>query len=203
MGEDERGRILWRQDGRQGAPVGRLAAGATPLAPRLEIKVADGLGGLARDAVRRRLAQWLDAHLANLTRPLLRLQAAELEGPGRGLAFHLVEGLGNVRTARTRPLLRSLGPADRAQLTRHGVRFGVRHVDGGAFVSCRDDTNAEASQLAADGLHMGARQSVGAGDALRADEAGDGGSDRGSAGLGARIVGCHGARGEAVPEAKF
>ena len=48
-------------------------------------------------AIGQRLGQWLDGHLAELTMPLRRLQAAELAAPGRGLAFVLVEGMGNVR----------------------------------------------------------------------------------------------------------
>ncbi len=125
---DDRGRILWRDEARPATAVGRLLPGATPLAPRLELIVADSLSGQAREAVRRRLARWLDGHLAHLTRPLRRLQAAELDGPGRGLAFLLVEGLGNVRTREARPLLRALAAADRERLTRLGVRFGVRHL---------------------------------------------------------------------------
>ena len=39
--------------------------------------------------------------------PLRRLQAAELEAPGRGLAFLLVEGLGNVRARAAQPLLKN------------------------------------------------------------------------------------------------
>ena len=121
--------ITWRCEGTVGAaPVGRLLPGATPLAPRLELLVADSLSGPARAAVRQRLAQWLDAHLRALMRPLRRLQAAGLDGPGRGLAFLLVEGLGNVRTAAARAVLTALGAADRAHLTRLGVRFGTRHI---------------------------------------------------------------------------
>ncbi len=121
--------IAWRYGNAPSpAPVGRLLPGATPLAPRLELLVADSLSGAARAAVRQRLAQWLDAHLRALMRPLRRLQAAGLDGPGRGLAFLLVEGLGNVRTAAARAVLSALGAADRAHLTRLGVRFGTRHV---------------------------------------------------------------------------
>lgn len=123
------GLIAWRVGAdAAAAPVARLLPGPTALAPRLELLAADTLSGTARAAVRQRLAQWLDAHLAAITRPLRRLQAAEFEGPGRGLAFLLVEGLGNVRTAAARTVLKALGPTDRARLTRLGVRFGVRHV---------------------------------------------------------------------------
>jgi ATP-dependent RNA helicase SUPV3L1/SUV3 len=125
----EPGVILWRSGGpASAAPVGRLLPGATALTPRLEPLLADSLSAPARAAVRQRLALWLDAHLAALTRPLRRLQAAGLEGPGRGLAFLLVEGLGNVRTPAARAVLNALGAADRARLTRLGLRFGVRHV---------------------------------------------------------------------------
>ncbi|MCC2664303.1 MAG: helicase [Geminicoccaceae bacterium] len=125
----ERGVVTWRwAETAPGAAVGRLLPGATALAPRLEPLLADSLSGEARAAVRQRLALWLDAHLAALTRPLRRLQAAGLEGPGRGLAFLLVEGLGNVNTAAARAVVNALGAADRARLTRLGVRFGVRHV---------------------------------------------------------------------------
>jgi len=79
--------------------------------------------------VRRRLARWLDAHLATITLPLRRLQAAAgLEGAGRGLCFLLVEGLGNVATPEAKSLLKALSAADRARLGRLGVRFGVRQV---------------------------------------------------------------------------
>jgi ATP-dependent RNA helicase SUPV3L1/SUV3 len=126
---DAEGRIQWPQArARAPAPVGRLLAGPTPLVPRLELLLADSLSGQAREAVRRRLAQWLDGHLAAIMLPLRRLQGAELEGAGRGLSFLLVEGLGNVRTAEARALLKTMSGADRTRLGRLGVRFGVRQV---------------------------------------------------------------------------
>jgi ATP-dependent RNA helicase SUPV3L1/SUV3 len=124
---DPQGRILWPARG-QPAPIGRLLPGPTPLVPRVELLLADSLSGPAREAIRRRVARWLDAHLAALTLPLRRLQAAELDGAGRGLCFLLVEGLGNARTAEARSLLNTLSPPDRARLGRLGVRFGVRQI---------------------------------------------------------------------------
>ncbi len=126
---DDRGLILWREKKPQpGLPVGRLFSGATPLAPRLEALASDQLGADARDAVRRRLAIWLDSHLADLTAPLRELQAAELDGPGRGIAFLLVEGLGNVAAADAVSQMKGLSKASRRRLARLGVRFGVRHL---------------------------------------------------------------------------
>jgi ATP-dependent RNA helicase SUPV3L1/SUV3 len=124
---DSQGRILWPARG-QPAPIGRLLPGPTPLVPRVELLLTDSLSGQAREAVRRRVARWLDAHLAAFTLPLRRLQAAGLDGAGRGLCFLLVEGLGNVRTAEARALLKTLSPADRTRLGRLGVRFGVRQI---------------------------------------------------------------------------
>ena len=101
----------------------------TALTPRLELLLADSLSGPARAAVRQRLAHWLDAHLAALARPLRRLQAADLEGPGRGLAFLLVEGLGNVRSRRgARGARCARHGRPRAARPGQGVRFGVRHI---------------------------------------------------------------------------
>ncbi|MGI9504203.1 MAG: hypothetical protein ACR2RE_14235, partial [Geminicoccaceae bacterium] len=126
---DDVGRILWQDQADQpAAPVGRLCAGATALAPRLEALASDQLGGDAREAVRRRLAIWLDAHLAELISPLRDLQAAELDGPARGIAFLLVEGLGNVRMVEVEAQMKGLSKAARGQLSKLGVRFGVRHL---------------------------------------------------------------------------
>ena len=127
---DDQGRILWQEKVQQSAPppVGRLLAGATPLAPRLEALVGDQLGGDAHEAVRRRLAIWLDAHLAALTSDLRDLQAAELEGPARGIAFLLLEGLGNLTAADAEAQLKGLSKTSRRQLSKLGARFGVRHI---------------------------------------------------------------------------
>jgi superfamily II DNA/RNA helicase len=78
-----------------------------------------------------------DGQLAELTMPLRRLQAAALEAPGRGLAFLLVEGLGNVRVHTAQPLLKGLSEGDRGRLTKLDVRFGVRHVYVGAMLHPR------------------------------------------------------------------
>jgi ATP-dependent RNA helicase SUPV3L1/SUV3 len=134
---DDRGHILWRPEGGAEAAVGQLRPGPSPLAPRLEPLLADSLHGQTRGAIAQRLGQWLDGHLAELTMPLRRLQAAELAAPGRGLAFLLVEGLGNVRTRAAQPLLETLSACDRTRLTRLGVRFGVRHVYLGAMLQPR------------------------------------------------------------------
>jgi ATP-dependent RNA helicase SUPV3L1/SUV3 len=137
FGLDDRGRVVWQEASGTPAPVARLKAGSTPLAPRLEPLITESLNAHARDAVRRRLARWLDGHLAALAHPLRRLAAVELDGAGRGLAYLLTEGLGNVRTVEARSLIRALAPADRALLSRAGVRFGVRHIYLPAMLKAR------------------------------------------------------------------
>jgi ATP-dependent RNA helicase SUPV3L1/SUV3 len=134
----EGGIVTWRAGGRaSAAAVARLLPGATALTPRLEPLLADSLSGPARAAVRQRLAVWLDGHLARIARPLRRLQAAALDGPGRGLAFLLAENLGNVGMPAARAGLAALGAADRERLTRLGVRYGVRHIYLPAMLSPR------------------------------------------------------------------
>ena len=128
---DDRGQILWQASKSNCLPaaaVGRLVAGATALAPRLEALVGDQLSSDARETVRRRLALWFDAHLQQHTARLRDLQAAELDGPARGIAFLLVEGLGNVAMATADAQLKGLERSDRQKLSKLGVRFGVRHL---------------------------------------------------------------------------
>ena len=127
---DNRGRILWRIEDTPQPPaaVGRLLPGAAALSPRLEALAGEQLSGDAREAVRRRLSIWLDGHLQRLTACLRDLQAAELKGAGRGIAFLLVEGLGNIEVSAVDAQLKSLQAADRKTLSKLGVRFGVRHI---------------------------------------------------------------------------
>ena len=124
------GRIAWiadraRQDG---GPVGRLAAGATALAPRIEVAAADFLEGPMREAVRRRLADWLAAHVARVLGPLVRLQQAPLDGGARGIAFRLAEALGVLSRRELAEAVAALALPERAALKRLGVRFGPEDI---------------------------------------------------------------------------
>jgi ATP-dependent RNA helicase SUPV3L1/SUV3 len=116
----------------EGAPVARLVAGGDPLRPRAELLVEqDQHPGLAA-RVARRVERWLEGWLERRVGALLALRAAAegtaLAGPGRGIAWRLVEGLGSAARSPLEPLLASLGPADRAHLTRLGVRFGCAWI---------------------------------------------------------------------------
>ena len=104
------------------------AAGPSPLVPRLELLVADSLHGPTRGAIGQRLGQWLDGHLAELTMPLRRLQAAELAAPGPRARLPAGRGHGQRARADRAAAAQGLGADDRARLSRLGVRFGVRHI---------------------------------------------------------------------------
>lgn len=112
------GRLLWR-----GQPVARLAAGETALTPRVETLASDLLDGPQRERIRKRLAVWLEHHLRQRLKPLVRLQEAPLPALARGLAFQLVESLGCLPRAAA-ATLPALKKGERAALTRLGVSFG-------------------------------------------------------------------------------
>jgi ATP-dependent RNA helicase SUPV3L1/SUV3 len=115
--------VLW-----EGEPLAKLVGGADPLRPRIVPLVADEHGPELGARVVRRVERWLDAWLARCLGPLLALRAAsggdELGGPARGIAWRLVEGLGSAERGPLEDLLASLAEADRAALTRLGVRVG-------------------------------------------------------------------------------
>jgi ATP-dependent RNA helicase SUPV3L1/SUV3 len=98
------------------------------LAPRVEVLPSDLLEGPHRELIRRRLAAWLDAHLATMLAPLLRLRAAELAGPARGLAFELVAASGCVMRRRVAALVAALDREARDVLAGHGVVIGEHAV---------------------------------------------------------------------------
>jgi ATP-dependent RNA helicase SUPV3L1/SUV3 len=117
------GVVLWR-----GGAVGRLLAGDSALAPRIEALPGDFLEGELRDSVRRRLADFLRAAIERGLQPLFRLRAAELSGPARGLVFQLAEALGSLPAVAVTSQRAALADGDRRLLARLGVRLGVETV---------------------------------------------------------------------------
>jgi ATP-dependent RNA helicase SUPV3L1/SUV3 len=113
------GRIAWN-----GEPVARLVRGARPIAPAVEVLESDLLAPPQREAVRRRLADWIESHIARTLAPLVRIDRAALAGPARGLGFQLVEALGTVARRRAVDQAGALGKSDRAALRALGVRLG-------------------------------------------------------------------------------
>jgi ATP-dependent RNA helicase SUPV3L1/SUV3 len=113
------GRIRWR-----GAAVARLARGARPIAPAVEVLDSDLLAVADRETVRKRLTAWLVGHVADRLAPLVRLDEAKLSGPARGLAYQLVEALGTLARSRALDQARALGRIERGRLRELGVRLG-------------------------------------------------------------------------------
>ncbi|MGE0714305.1 MAG: helicase-related protein [Alphaproteobacteria bacterium] len=117
------GQLRW-----QGVPIARLVPGTDLTAPAVRVQDAEFLSAMLRDALRRRLADWVDRHVRAVLAPLLRLQDLPLAGPGRGLAFQLVEAGGCLARPGAEAQLSALSPEDRRTLTRAGVRFGTEWV---------------------------------------------------------------------------
>ncbi|MGD9613929.1 MAG: helicase-related protein [Alphaproteobacteria bacterium] len=120
---DPNGGILW-----QGGPVGRLAAGETMLAPRVEVRAGDFLEGEARERVRQRLQGFVRDAIERRLMPLFAAQVLPLPGPARGIVFQLSAALGCIPTEEVAAALKSLDKSSRRALTRLGVRFGAETV---------------------------------------------------------------------------
>ena len=111
--------LLWR-----GAPVARLAAGDSPVAPQVDVLQSDLLDPPLRERVRRRLAAWLEGHLQHALAPLFALRDRAGSGAVRGLAFVLAEGLGAVARRAVAAQVSALDGDDRRALSRLGVTVG-------------------------------------------------------------------------------
>ena len=120
---DMRGRISWH-----GAELAMLTAGDTPLKPGLRLLQDDLLEGRQRRAVEERLKAFIETEIRRRLRPLHLAAKAELPPITRGIVFQLIEHLGALPTERLRESLQGLGAADRAALTKLGVRFGRETV---------------------------------------------------------------------------
>ncbi len=120
---DAAGRLHWR-----GGPVGRIVAGETILAPRIEVQASDFLDGEVRERVRQRLQLFVKGAIERRLAPLFAAQALPLQGIGRGLVFQLVDALGCIPTADVAEALRALDRQTRRSLGRVGVRFGTESI---------------------------------------------------------------------------
>jgi ATP-dependent RNA helicase SUPV3L1/SUV3 len=123
----EHGKLWW-----DGAIVGRLAAGSSPLAPNIQM-LADA--HVKTESLQARLHAWLTARITARLGPLLALRdaaeartgsAAALPGEARGIAHQLAENFAALDRA-SLPLPEKLGPQIRA-LRPFGVWFGRRNV---------------------------------------------------------------------------
>ena len=126
----EHGKVWW-----DGAAIGKLAAGASPLSPVVTLIADEYLKGPLRDQVQAKLDAWMATRIETRLRPLLALRrAAEakagttdaIPGLARGIAHQLGESFGSLERASVslpediRPLIRALKI--------FGVWFGRRSI---------------------------------------------------------------------------
>ncbi|MFF8802975.1 MULTISPECIES: helicase-related protein [unclassified Methylobacterium] len=118
------GIIRWTGD-----PVAKLTPGDKLFEPGIRLIADDSLAGASREKVETRLAAWLRAHVVRLLGPLMEIEsAADLTGLARGIGYQVVEALGVLERAKVAHEMRSLDQDGRANLRRHGVRFGAYHI---------------------------------------------------------------------------
>ena len=118
------GVIRWTGD-----PVAKLTPGDKLFEPGIRLIADDSLAGPAREKVEARLIAWLRAHVTRLLGPLMEIEsAADLTGLARGIGYQVVEALGVLERAKVAHEMRSLDQDGRANLRRHGVRFGAYHI---------------------------------------------------------------------------
>ncbi|MGC2204293.1 MAG: disulfide oxidoreductase, partial [Stellaceae bacterium] len=103
-------------------------AGAQLLTPRVEPIAGDLIEGEAREAVRRRLQDFVRNEVERRLAPLFAASSLELGGAARGLVFQLTTALGCLPRLEVGRQVAALDPMDRAALSRIGVRFGTESV---------------------------------------------------------------------------
>ncbi len=113
-----------------GAPVARLAKGASPLAPALTLAPAiRQLDQPAAAAIETRLSRWLTARIEALLKPLTTIAETVTESTAtpaaRGLALQLIEALGVLPRRAVQPLLATMAPPDHRLLGKAGVKIGA------------------------------------------------------------------------------
>jgi ATP-dependent RNA helicase SUPV3L1/SUV3 len=120
---DAAGMLRWR-----GGVVGRLVAGERMLAPRAEALGGDFIEGETREKIRHRLQLFVRAEIERRLDPLFAISALRLGAVGRGLAFQLADALGSLPAAAATREVAALDRADRAAMSRAGVRFGTETI---------------------------------------------------------------------------
>jgi ATP-dependent RNA helicase SUPV3L1/SUV3 len=118
------GTIVWR-----GEEIGRWDAGEDPLKPLVVLSSDEHLPAADKEKVQARLNAWTTELIADRLKPLVAIAGAEeIAGLARGIAYRLTESFGVLRREMIIEELRSLDQPARAQLRRHGVRFGAFNV---------------------------------------------------------------------------
>ena len=107
----------------QATAIGTLAAGDTPLTPKIELDEVAFLEGEAREQVRRRLARFVHDRISRVLFPLMADQP-KLSPGARGLLYRVAEGLGSIDRGETNAAETKLEPSDIKVLQSLGLRVG-------------------------------------------------------------------------------
>ena len=118
------GSIIWRNE-----PIAQLEAGDDPLNPTLTVLCDEHLPTPDQDRVEERLSRWLQESIEDKLKPLLTASTStDVEGLAKGIGFQLRENLGVLRREDVANEIKSLDQTSRAQLRKHGVRFGAFNI---------------------------------------------------------------------------
>ena len=112
-----------------GDPVAKLAPGPNVLAPGAVVLADEALPPAARDIVKARIDLWLAAMTRRVLGPLFALEALQ-EGSDvvRDLAGALARSLGILEREPIKGRIKGLAQDERAELRKHGVRFGAYYI---------------------------------------------------------------------------
>ena len=112
-----------------GDPIARLSPGPGVLTPGAVILADEALPAAARDIVKARIDLWLAAMTRRVLGPLFALEALQ-EGSEvvRDLAGRLARSLGILEREPIRGQIKALAQNERAELRKHGVRFGAYYI---------------------------------------------------------------------------
>lgn len=116
----EQGGLMWGS-----SAVGKLVAGGDALGARAVAFVDEAAGPDVAAKVERRLQHFIDRKIATLFEPLTAIRRDEtLSGLARGFGFRLIEQFGIIPRGTVAAEVKALDQEARAQLRKHGVRFG-------------------------------------------------------------------------------
>ena len=112
-----------------GDPIARLSPGPGVLIPGAVILADEALPVAGQDIVRARVDLWLAAMTRRILGPLFALAALQ-EGSEvvRDLAARLARSLGILEREPIREQIKALAQTERAELRKHGVRFGAHYI---------------------------------------------------------------------------
>ena len=124
----ETGAILWQE--KHGSPlpgteIAHIEKGTSILKPAVVLTASDLLEGKDRDDVQLFLQNWVNAHIAKVLEPLVKIEHDEtLSGTVRGICYQVHENLGIVPRENLEDLIAQLTQEDRAAIRARRIKMG-------------------------------------------------------------------------------